>query len=81
MEIRRLVVMAFPEPTNRTTEIVVRDLFLEALDDPDLTFHIHAQRPRGLASAVQAAQYIRHAFASQLVEQTSPNGGAGRKRN
>ena len=33
-------------------------MFLEALDDPELTFHIHAQYPRNLVSAVQIAQYM-----------------------
>ena len=58
MEIRRLMVMAFPGPTDRTTEIVARDVFLDALDDPELTFQIHTQRPRDQDSAVQIAQYM-----------------------
>ena len=35
MEIRRLMMMAFPGPTDSTTEIVARDVFLDALDDPE----------------------------------------------
>ena len=34
MEIRRLMVMAFPGPMDRTTKIVARDVFQDALDDP-----------------------------------------------
>ena len=43
MKVRRLIVMKFPGPMDRTTEIVARDVFLEALDDPELTFQIHAE--------------------------------------
>ena len=52
MDIRRLMVMVFPGPTDRTTEIVARDVFLDALDDPELTFQIHTQRPRDSDSDV-----------------------------
>ena len=58
MEIRRLMVMAFSDPTDRTTEIVARYVFLHALGDPELTFQIHTQRPRDLDSVVQIAQYM-----------------------
>ena len=58
MEIRRLMVMAIPGPWNRMTEIVAPDVFLDALDDAELIFQIHTQRPRDLDSAVQMAQYI-----------------------
>ena len=46
MEIRRLMVMAFAGPTNRTSEVVARDVFLDALDDQELAFQVHTQRPR-----------------------------------
>lgn len=38
MKIRRLMVMAFPGLTDRTTDIVARDVFFKALDDPALIF-------------------------------------------
>ena len=50
MEIRRLMVMAFPGQTGRTTKIVARDVFLDALDDPELTFPIHTRRQGDLDS-------------------------------
>ena len=65
MEIRRLMVMAFLGPTDRTTEIVARDVFLDALDDPELAFQVHTQHQRDLDSAVQTAQYmeaVMHSF-------------------
>ena len=69
MEIRRLMVMTFPGPTNRTLKIVARDVFLEALDDSELTFQIHGQHPHDLDSAVQIAQYmdvVMHSLQSRL---------------
>ena len=72
MEIRRLMVMASPGPTDRTTEIVARDVFLDALDDPELTFQIHAQRPRDLDSAVQIAQYKEAVMRSLPCRSSKP---------
>ena len=34
MEIRRLMVMAFPGPTDKTTDVVAGDVFVDALDNP-----------------------------------------------
>ena len=50
--------MAFPGPTDRTTEIVAQDVFLDALDTTELTFQIHTQWLRDLDSAIQIAQYL-----------------------
>ena len=57
-----------PGPTDRTTEIVARDVFLDALDDPELAFEVYTQRQRNLDSAVQIAQYmeaVMHSFPSR----------------
>ena len=43
-------------------------MFLDALDDPELAFQVHTQRPRVLDSAVQMAQYmeaVMHSFPSR----------------
>ena len=56
-EIRKLKVLAYPGSPNDTTEMVVRDAFLEALDDPELVVHIQAQKPSSLDSAVRVAQH------------------------
>ena len=79
MKIGRLMVMTIPGSMNRTMEIVVRDVFLEALDDPELTFHIHTQRLRdfGFSCPDSAVYGNPHAFAFQPVERTCSNGGAG----
>ena len=44
-EIRKLMVRTYPGPPNKTTQIVARDAFLEALDDAELVIHIQAQKP------------------------------------
>ena len=41
-EIRRLLVMAFQEPADRTTDIVARDLSVQALENSDLAIQIQA---------------------------------------
>ena len=55
-EIRRLMVLPFPEPIDRTTGMVARDVLIEALEDQDLV--IQAQRPTNLDSALQVAQHM-----------------------
>ena len=72
MEIWRLMVMAFPGPTDRTMEIVVRDVFLGALDNPELTFQIHTQRPRDLYSAVQISQHMEAVMISLPSRASKP---------
>ena len=72
MDIRRLMVMAFTGPTDRTTEIVARDVFLDAQDDAELTIQIHAQRPRDLESAVQIAQYMEAVTCSLSSRSSKP---------
>ena len=57
-EICRLMVLAFPGPTDRTTDIVTRDVFIEALKNPDLVIRVQAQRPTNLDSALQMAQHM-----------------------
>ena len=52
------MVLAYPEPPNKTTEMVARDAFLEALDDPEQVVHIQAQIPSSLDSAVRVAQHM-----------------------
>ena len=43
-------------------------MFLDALDDPEVTLQVHTQRPRDLDAAVQMAQYmeaVKHLFRSR----------------
>ena len=72
MEIQRLMAVAFPGPTDRTREIVARDVFLDVLDDPELTFEIHTQRPRDLDSTVQIAQYLKAVMRSLPSRSSKP---------
>ena len=67
-EIRKLMVLTYPGPPYKTTEMVARDAFLEALDDPELDVHIQAQNPSSLYSAVRVAQHMEavlHSVGSQ----------------
>ena len=57
-EIRRLMVLAFPGPTDRTTDMVARVVFIEALEDQDLVNQVQAQRPTNLDSALQVEQHM-----------------------
>ena len=66
------MVMVFPGPTDRTTEIIARDVFLDALNDPELTFQIHTQRPRDLDSAVEIAQYLEAVMRSLPSRSSKP---------
>ena len=57
-EIRKLMVVAYPGLSNKTTEMVARDAFLVALDDAELLIHIQVQKPTSLDSAVRVAQHM-----------------------
>ena len=50
------MVLAYPGPPNKTSEMAARDAVLEALDDAELVIHIQAQKPTSLDSAVRVAQ-------------------------
>ena len=57
-EIRKLMVLAYPGPPSKTTEMVAMDAFLEAMDDAELIIHIQALKPTRLDSAVRVAQHM-----------------------
>ena len=54
-DIRRLMVLAFPGPTNITTEIVGRDSFLDALGDRSLALRIREREPATMEEALRMA--------------------------
>ena len=69
------MVLAYPGPPNKTTEMVARDAFLEALDDAELVIHIQVQKPTSLDSAVRVAQHIEavlHSAGEDLVGRSEP---------
>ena len=55
-KIRQLMVMAFPGPAERTTDIVARDVSIEALENSEQVIQIQEQRLADLDAAVQLAQ-------------------------
>ena len=57
-EIRKLMVLAYRGPTNKITEMVARNAFLEALDDAELIIHIQAQKLTSLDLAVRVVQHM-----------------------
>ena len=54
-EIRRLVVLAYPVPTNETTEIIAKDAFLEAMRDRELSLKVREREPKSLDEAYRTA--------------------------
>jgi len=54
-DIRRLVVLAYPVPTNATTEILARDAFLEAIRDRELSLKVREREPRSIDEAYRMA--------------------------
>ena len=52
------MVLAFSGPIDRTTDIVARDIFIEALEDVDLVIQVQAQRPINFDSSLQVAQHM-----------------------
>ena len=72
-DVGKLIVLAYPGPQDRTTEVLGLDFFLEALEDPDLIVKVQAQNPPNLDSALRVVQRMAavfqmvHTRASKLV--------------
>ena len=72
------MVLAYHGPPNKMTEMVVRDAFLEALDDAELVIHIQAQKPTSLDSPVRVAQHMEavlHSAGEDPVSGSEPSFG------
>src|SRR5678815_423597 len=54
-EIRRLVVLAYPVPSNETTQIIAKDSFLEAMRDRELSLKVREREPKTLDEAYRTA--------------------------
>ena len=61
-DVRKLMVLAYPGSQDRTTEVLARDSFLEALEDPELIVQVQAQNPPNLNSALRVAQRMEAVF-------------------
>lgn len=59
---RKLMVLTFPQLQDRTTEVLARDSFLEALEDPELIVQVQAQFPPNLDCALRIAQLVEAVF-------------------
>ena len=47
-------------------------MFLDALDDPELAYQVHTQRPQDSDSAVQTVQYLEAIINSFLSRPSKP---------
>ena len=54
-DIRRLTALAFPGPTNATTEVVACEAFLEALSNRRLAMRVREREPKSLEEALRVA--------------------------
>ena len=54
-DIRRLVVLAFPELDHRACETIACDYFIDALADPDFALKVRERSPANLDSAIGIA--------------------------
>jgi len=54
-DIRRLVVLAYPVPSNETTEILAKDAFLEAIRDRELSLKVREREPKTIDEAYRVA--------------------------
>src|SRR5678815_3686304 len=54
-EIRRLVVLAYPVPSNETTQIIAKDAFLEAMRARELSLKVREREPKNLDEAYRTA--------------------------
>ena len=61
-DVRKLMVLAYPGPQDKTTEVVARDSFLEALEDPELIVQVPAQIPPIFDSALRVTQRMGAVF-------------------
>ena len=68
----KLMVLAYPGPQDRTTEILARDSFLETLEDPELIVQVQAQNPSNLNSALRVAQRMEAAFQTVNTRASKP---------
>ena len=65
-EIRRLMVLAFPGPADRTTDVVARDVFIKALEYTEPAIPLQGQRPADLDAALRVAQHMKAVMKSLL---------------
>jgi hypothetical protein len=71
-DIRRLMVLVFPGPTNATTEIVGRYAFLDGLNDGSLALRIRENEPNTMEEALRVAVRFE---AYEKVDETDASQG------
>lgn len=71
-DVRKLMVLAYPGSQDRTTEILARDSFQEALEDPALIVQLQVQNPPNMDSALRVAQRMEAAFQTVHTRASKP---------
>ena len=84
-DVCRLLALAYPGPTNPTTVLVGRDMFLDALHDQSLRVRILEREPKTLEEALNLAcrleAYDRTAVPDSNSAETYDERGRGRQRH
>ena len=71
-EICRITLLAFPEPTDPTTDIVARDVVIEARDDSNLVTQVQAHGQTKLDCALQVAQHMEVVMKTVITTSSKP---------
>src|SRR6218665_606740 len=81
-DIRRLVVLAYPVPSNETTEIVTRDAFLEAIQVKGLALKVREREPKSIDEAYRMAlRLAAYQLAANADERRRPQRVRGAREN
>ena len=80
-DVCRLVVLAYPGPTSDLSNIVGRDAFLEALDNPDMRIRILEKEPKTLDEAFTMACRLEALHNSSIGVHKSTNNEDREKSN
>ena len=61
-DVRKMMILAYHGFHDRTTAVLTRDYFLEALENPEVVVHVQAQNPPNLDSALRVTQRMEAMF-------------------
>ena len=71
-DVRKLMVLAYPGSRHRTTEVLARDSFLEALEEAELIDQVQALNQPNLDSALRVTQGIEAVFETVHTRASKP---------
>lgn len=79
-DVCRLMALAYPGPSSELSDIIARDAFLDALDDPKLRREILIQQPKTLETALSIASRLE-AYDRELSDDQEVNGRGARMKD